>query len=101
MREADVFQQGVRAGILCERSSDRYEFLYEPDYTGPPVSLTMPVRREPYLYTRFPPFFEGLLPEGFQLEALLRQAKLDKIDYWSQLLQVGADLVGSVTVLPR
>jgi serine/threonine-protein kinase HipA len=58
----------------------------------------MPVRPEPYRFNGFPPFFDGLLPEGFQLEALLRQAKLDRHDYLGQLLQVGSDMVGSVTV---
>jgi serine/threonine-protein kinase HipA len=51
-----------------------------------------------YLFETFPPFFEGLLPEGYQLDALLRKAKLDKNDYFSQLVTVGRDLVGSVTV---
>lgn len=61
----------------------------------------MPVRTEPYTYRKFPPFFEGLLPEGYQLEALLKKAKLDRHDYFGQLIQVGADLVGSVTVETR
>ena len=43
-------------------------------------------------------FFEGLLPEGIMLEGLLRYAKIDKNDYFSQLIQVGHDLVGNVTV---
>ena len=38
------------------------------------------------------------MPEGFQLEALLRQRKLDRNDRFGQLLQVGADTVGAVTV---
>jgi len=101
MREARVLQQGVLAGTLRELTpQSHYEFVYTVNYQGPPVSLTMPVRSRPYEYSNFPPFFEGLLPEGFQLEALLRQAKLDRSDYLGQLLRVGADLVGSVTVLP-
>ena len=100
MREAHVFQLGVRAGVLRELILQaRYEFVYAPEYAGTPISLSMPVRREAYLFAKFPPFFEGLLPEGYQLEALLRHAKLDRSDYLGQLLQVGRDLVGSVTIL--
>lgn len=101
MREVCVLQLGVMAGILREEDDGTCSFRYEPGYDGLPVSLTMPVRAEPYTYPRFPPFFEGLLPEGYQLEALLRKAKLDRHDYLGQLIQVGADLVGSVTVQTR
>lgn len=60
----------------------------------------MPIRDRAYEFDRFPPFFDGLLPEGAQLEALLRQAKLDRTDYMGQLLTVRRDLVGNVTVHP-
>lgn len=101
MREAAVSVQGVRAAILAEIERGRaYRVTYEPSYTGPPISLTMPVRLEPYGFTAFPPFFDGLLPEGAQFEALLRQAKIDRDDPFQQLVTVGADVVGAVTVAP-
>jgi serine/threonine-protein kinase HipA len=58
----------------------------------------MPVAEAAYTYDRFPPFFEGLLPEGYNLEALLRTHKIDRDDLWRQLLSVGTDMVGAVTV---
>ena len=58
----------------------------------------MPTNQSVYLYDRFPPFFEGLLPEGMMLEGLLRQTKIDRSDYLDQLIAVGEDLVGNVTV---
>ena len=76
-----------------------YAFSYEPGYESTPVSLTMPVRSEPYRFEQFPPFFDGLLPEGWQLEALLKHRKLDRTDYMGQLLAVGGDTVGAVTVV--
>lgn len=99
MRTAKVLVHGEPAGLLEEiERSRRYRFSYFEGYRGPPVSLTLPVRRETYEFDRFPPFFDGLLPEGLQLEALLRQAKIDAGDYLAQLAAVGADLVGAVTV---
>jgi serine/threonine-protein kinase HipA len=77
-----------------------FRFSYLPDYQGPRVSLTMPVGQQVYDFDAFPPFFDGLLPEGVLLEALLRQSKIDERDYFSQLVAVGADLVGAVTVEP-
>jgi serine/threonine-protein kinase HipA len=38
------------------------------------------------------------LPEGVMLEGLLRIVKIDKKDYFSQLIATGNDLVGAVTV---
>ena len=98
-RSARVLMHGVPAGRLTEGEGE-YTLTYEPGYEGPPVSLTLSVRPEPYRFDRFPPFFDGLLPEGWQLEALLRQAKLDRSDLFGQLLAVGEDPVGAVSVFP-
>ena len=101
-RRAIVCVDGMRAGILEEHEKQRrYSFLYDESYRGGPVSLTMPLREDRYEFRFFPPFFDGLLPEGVQLEALLRSRKIDKDDVFTQLLAVGADLVGNVTVLPE
>jgi serine/threonine-protein kinase HipA len=100
MREAKIFVSGILAGKLIEHNSTHYEFWYEKSYTGSPVSLTLPLREKPYEFNSFPAFFDGLLPEGMQLEALLRQKKINKNDYFSQLLAVGEDLVGNITARP-
>ena len=99
MRSARVFFENDFTGQLIEAENGReYSFQYEQGYNGPPISLTMPVQEEPYHFNEFPRFFDGLLPEGFQLEALLRQKKLDRDDKFGQLLIVGADTVGAVTI---
>lgn len=98
MQRAKVYVHNRYAGILTEHNPTHYEFIYDEHYQGPPVSLTMPVAEKSFKYTTFPPFFDGLLPEGTMLEALLRQAKLDRHDYFGQLLIVGEDLVGAVSV---
>lgn len=98
MRKAKIFVHGVDAGIFEELIQGHYQFTYYADYPGPPVSLTMPIKKTIYHFMQFPAFFEGLLPEGIMLDALLRKYKLDKKDYFGQLIQVGHDLVGAVTV---
>jgi serine/threonine-protein kinase HipA len=67
-------------------------------YQGPSVSLEMPITQSIYEFDRFPPFFEGLLPEGMMLEGLLRYTKIDRNNLLDQLIAVGGDLVGNVTV---
>jgi len=98
MTKAKVFVHGVFAGVLMKLNHGKYLFSYESNYKGAPVSLTMPLNESVYEFDKFPPFFEGLLPEGEMLEALLRTHKLDKKDYFGQLLKVGRDVVGAVTI---
>ncbi|MDD4190040.1 MAG: HipA N-terminal domain-containing protein [Mangrovibacterium sp.] len=99
MRTAKVYISDVEAGILTELDfGKKYRFEYKENYKGSPVSLTMPVNQSVYEFDSFPPFFDGLLPEGYQLEGLLKFAKIDRNDLFSQLLAVGDDMVGHVTV---
>ncbi len=98
MRKARVFVSDTDAGVLEELDKGTFKFSYHAHYRGAPVSLTMPLKNSPYDFAVFPPFFEGLLPEGVMLDALLRKYKLDKKDLFGQLLIVGVDVVGDVSV---
>ena len=101
MRQAIVKVHDLEAGVLTETNDQQYRFTYHPNYIGSPVSLTMPVHTEGYDFATFPPFFDGVLPEGGQLKGLLQVRKIDRNDYFSQLLAVGQDLVGAVTVFEK
>lgn len=99
MRKAKVHVKGVEAGVLAEIIKGKeYTFEYVEGYNGSEVSLTMPISERVFTYDRFPSFFEGLLPEGIQLEGLLKTRKIDRSDCFSQLMAVGNDMVGAVTV---
>jgi len=99
MRKANVYMHGERAGMLIEvKKNEKYRFIYDEEYDGQPISVTMPVEKKEFQYEQFPPFFEGLLPEGVNLEMLLRTKKIDRNDAFSQLMAVGEDTVGAVTV---
>lgn len=98
MKKAIIFVHNKRAGILSVNTTGGYEFAYDENYAGEPVSLTMPLSTKIYSFVKFPSFFEGLLPEGIMLEGLLKIGKIDKNDYFAQLIATGNDLVGAVTV---
>ena len=99
MRKAKVFVNGAEAGTLTELSQGKeYVFEYLEDYNGLEVSRTMMPHKRKYTYNKFPPFFEGLLPEGVQLDGLLKIKKIDKDDLFSQLMAVGDELVGVITL---
>lgn len=89
---------GKEAGVLIEHSRNMYTFQYLSDYSGEPISLTMPVREEQYIYDSFPPFFEGLLPEGYNRNQILRLRKIDSKDCFSLLMYLGQDVVGATTI---
>jgi serine/threonine-protein kinase HipA len=98
MKHARVYQQNQFAGLLEARDDGTYRFAYDDAFRGEPVSLTMPTSQRVWEFSHFPAPFEGLLPEGVQLEALLRLRKLDRNDLFSQLLAVGRDVVGSLRI---
>jgi len=99
MRVANVYMHGEKAGRLIEAERNRkYHFKYDEGYSGPPVSVTLPIDKKVYDFDSFPPFFEGLLPEGANLDILLRTNKIDRNSLFEILLAVGNDTVGAVTV---
>jgi len=99
MRKAKVYVKAKEAGILTETiAGKKYRFQYLDGYKDYPISLTMPVNQQLWDFYAFPPFLDGLLPEGTQLEGLLKIKKLDRDDYFSQLMVVGEDMVGAITV---
>ena len=64
MKQAIVYWKTLRAGILTE-SDEGYSFVYDKDYLSMPeaqgISLTMPLREEPFLCNTLHPFFDGLI----------------------------------------
>jgi serine/threonine-protein kinase HipA len=98
MRKAKIYVKGVDAGTLTElQQGKEYLFEYLDGYKGPEVSRTMPINVKLFKFEKFPPFFDGLLPEGIQLDGLLKIKKIDRKDHFSQLIAVGDDMVGVVT----
>ena len=48
-RRAMVFQQDVLAGRIAQLENGEWRFVYEPGYTGPPVSLSL-TSLQPFLH---------------------------------------------------
>jgi serine/threonine-protein kinase HipA len=102
-RQARVHLDGTLAGVLEEREDRSTSFSYDPtwldDPLAYPVSLTLPLRHEPYEHRGLHPFFEGLLPEGWLLDIATQGLQLSKDDAFGLLLALGADTIGAVEVL--
>jgi len=65
MRTAKVYMHNKLAGYLTEiEKNKKFKFSYDDNYKGEPISLRMPVELKEFNFNAFPPFFDGLLPEG-------------------------------------
>ncbi len=100
-RKAHVFVRNVFAGVLSETDSG-YSFVYDEDYlrseNASPVSLTLPLREEPYNSGILFPFFDGLIPEGWLLGVVSRNWKIDTKDRFGLLLVACKDCIGNVSI---
>ena len=98
-RRATVQYNGRVAGYLLE-TANGYRFSYDKDFlrTGPAISISLPLREEPYESKELFSFFRGLLPEGWYLAIVSATAKIDAQDAFGILLATTADTIGAVTV---
>ena len=100
-RKAYVYVRNTFAGILSETDSG-YRFAYDEDYLrsedASAVSLTLPLRDEPYDSGTLFPFFDGLIPEGWLLGVVSRNWKIDTKDRFGLLLVACKDGIGNVSI---
>ncbi|MFR2508410.1 HipA N-terminal domain-containing protein [Odoribacter laneus] len=103
MRQAHIFYKDQLAGILTENDTG-YEFRYFLEYlsmeTAKAVSLTLPLQEEAYTSPVLFPFFDGLIPEGWLLDVVLRNTDISILDRISLLLTCCKDCIGAVSVVP-
>ncbi len=103
-RSAYVYVRDIYAGILKETETG-YSFIYDDDYLkredNGPVSLTLPLSEKEYQSKILFPFFDGLIPEGWLLNVVSRNWKLNKEDRFGILLVACKDNIGNVTVSER
>ena len=103
MRKGRVYCNGIPAGIITE-SERGYIFVYDESYLNmpeaQPVSLTLPLRKEPFENNVMFSFFDGLIPEGWMLNIAERNWKINRRDRMALLLTCCRDCIGNVGVVP-
>lgn len=103
-RKGNVYVKGIYAGIL-EECDDGYRFCYDESYLDSPeaypVSLTLPLASEPYSSKTLFPFFDGIIPEGWLLNVVSRNWKIEPRDRFGLLLVSCKDSIGCVSVEER
>ena len=100
-RRGTVWVRDEIAGII-EETDTGYTFTYSPAYVSKPdtraVSLTLPIRETPYESGVLFPFFDGLIPEGWLLDLVKKNWKIDKNDRFALLLCACRDCIGDVRI---
>ena len=100
LRKAQVFYNKDLAGYISE-TSDGYIFEYSKEFLkrNTPISISLPLREEPYESKQLFSFFRGLLPEGWYLDIVTATKKVDREDLFGLLLcTTNVDTIGAVTV---
>ena len=100
MRKGKVFISDVYAGII-EETDEGYLFSYDLTYlkdNKAPVSITMPLKDSPYFSKTLFPFFDGLIPEGWLLDVVAHNWKLNPSDRFGIMLAACKDPIGNVSI---
>lgn len=100
-RAGKVYFMDDYAGRVWQ-DEEGYWFQYDNSYIQmkkPAISLTLPVREAPFVSATMIPFFDGLIPEGWLLEASVRNWKLDSRDRMGLLLVACKDCIGAVSII--
>lgn len=100
-RTAFVYVRNTYAGALKETDAG-YTFCYDDGYLKSEkpsvVSLTLPLQEEAYVSKTLFSFFDGLIPEGWLLDVVSRNWKIDRRDRFGLLLAACRDPIGNVSI---
>ncbi len=100
-RTAYVYVCNQYAGLLKEMDNG-YSFIYDADYLNgenpTAISLTLPLQKEEYTSKTLFAFFDGLIPEGWLLDIVTHNWKIDPKDRFGLLLVACKDCIGNVSI---
>ncbi len=99
-----VWWAGTTVGRLALDGHGAMRFTYDggwiEDGSAPPISFSPPKRPQSFSTRRCLPFFEGLLPEGSQRDAVAAALGVAASNTFRLLAGLGAELAGALTLLP-
>lgn len=103
MRQAEVFSNGVLAGLLTETDGGTFIFRYADsfliDENQTAISPSFPKSTEEFTSTSLFPFFYNMLSEGANKAVQCSSLKIDENDAYGLLLATAhTDTIGAITV---
>ena len=101
----DVYLSAERVGILYLDDERRFVFKYHSewvaDHESQPLSLSLPVRTEPYRHALAQPFFSNLLPEAEIRHLVAKSLGLSEHNDFALLEAIGGECAGAVSLIPE
>ncbi|ANQ51478.1 phosphatidylinositol kinase [Flammeovirga sp. MY04] len=101
MKRAKVYMHDRLSGILTEDENGfhfKYDLAYLELKDAEPISLTLPLEEKEFESKVMFPFFDGLIPEGWLLDIVKKNWKLDPRDRMEILLKTCQDCIGAVAI---
>jgi serine/threonine-protein kinase HipA len=92
-------------GTLWLAERQRFVFAYAPEWLKAsgsfPLSLSLPLRGEPYADDAARPFFANLLPEGDLRQLIARRLHISEQNIYGLIEKIGGDCAGAISILPH
>lgn len=103
MRQAEIYSNGVLAGVLAETDDGQYRFRYDDaflaDGSQTAIALSFPKSGKEFVSETLFPFFCNMLAEGANRAYQSRTLKVDDEDAFGLLLATAhTDTIGAITV---
>lgn len=93
----------VPVGKIAGTDYTNAKFYYLDDYCNAresmPISISLPLQREPFSAESTKIFFEGLLPEGFIRKCVAKEIHANENDYLALLALLGNECLGAIRVV--
>jgi serine/threonine-protein kinase HipA len=103
-RDLAVYLHGEEVGRLRQEDSGRLSFTYRRAWLdrsdARAVSLSLPLREEPFEDRDARPFFAGLLPDELARDRLARYLGISRQNDFALLAEVGGECAGAVALYP-
>ena len=104
MPKLDVYMNGYKVGIFARDGTGSHQFHYVDEWLSQPgnrpISLSMPLRHQPYIGDEVYNFFDNLLPDNPEIRnRILARYHADSTQPFDLLAKVGADTVGAIQLL--
>jgi serine/threonine-protein kinase HipA len=104
-RRLNVYLRNDLVGRLWLDEGRRLVFQYDSGWlkrkSPVPLSLSLPLKADPYLEDAARPFFSNLLPEAGIRQTLARRLRISEQNDFDLLREIGGECAGAVSVLPE
>lgn len=103
--ELSIYLGDAFVGHLWLDQQRRFTFQYSANWTGNPsaipLSISLPLRTEPFSDDAARPFFANLLPEADVRRAVARRLGISEQNDFALLEAIGGECAGAVSALPK